>query len=108
MAEGVKETVLARAADQGFSSSYGALLYLAVLIGTDPEQLDPKGDEERFEWRGHIKGLQAALLCIAMHEHGLDPDLAGMVVMTHVEEAMATISRSGDAGSGGVPCPTGP
>lgn len=108
MAEGAKAVVLERLADQGFSNSYGSLLFLAALVGTDTEQLDPKSDEERFEWRGHVKGLQSALLCVAMYEHGLDPELAGLVVMTHVDEAMAIISMSGRAGSGGESCPTGP
>lgn len=107
MAEGVKAAVLKRLADQGFTSSYGSLLFLAVLVGTDPDQLAPENDEERFEWRGHIKGLQSALHCVVMHERQLEPELAGMVVMTHVEEAATLIAQHGDAGGGGGSWPTG-
>lgn len=107
MADEAKASVLDRVAAQGFTSSYGSLLFHAALLGTDPEILAPRGDEERFEWRGHNKGLQAALVCLVMHEQQLDPELAVMVVMTHVEEAMALIATHVRDAAGGMSCPTG-
>ena len=80
MIETDKPTLLRRLADDGFSEGYGSLLFLTALVGTDAEALDPETDEERSEWRGHLRGLRSALVCLAMHDTKLSPAVAAAVV----------------------------
>jgi hypothetical protein len=82
-----KSALLRRLEGDGFSEGYGSLLFLATLLGTDAEDLRPKNDEERFEWRGHLRGLRAALACLAIHDASLTPGEAAAVVEEHLAEA---------------------
>ena len=80
-------------ADQGHTDGYGALLHLVVLMQLDPEIPKPRSDEERANWQGHLEGLRAALLCLAMHERTLDPESAARAVEEQVEQARAELGR---------------
>lgn len=87
MTDTAKSVVLRALADEGFSGSYGALLVMTVLVGTDAETLEPENDEERHEWRGHLHGLRSALVCVAMNEAELGPEEAALVVQGHIAYA---------------------
>ena len=93
MTDTAKSVLLSRLADEGFSGSYGALLFMTVLIGTDAETLEPESDEERHEWRGHLYGLRSALVCVAMHEAGIGPEAAAGIVQRHIEDAAWDLGR---------------
>jgi hypothetical protein len=95
MAETPKSTVLRLLSKDGFSESYGALLFMAVLVGTDADALRPETDAERHEWRGHLQGLRAALACLAMHEVKLAPEAAAAAVQKHIEDAFQVVRGSG-------------
>ncbi|WP_194891961.1 hypothetical protein [Catenulispora pinisilvae] len=101
MVQRVKAATLNRVTEEGYTDGYGALVHLAAVIGTDPEGLSPKSDEERFAWGGHLKGLRAALLCLAMHERGIAPEPAALVVSRHIEDAMSDLEHAARAGCGG-------
>jgi len=85
MAETAKSAVLRLLAQEGYSGSYGTLLVLALQVGADPDGLTPESDAELFEWRGHLRGLRAALTCVAMYEAKLGPAEAVVVVQRHLE-----------------------
>lgn len=87
MADGRKTTILKRVMEEGYTDSYGTLLHLTAVMGSDPKALEPNSDEELAEWRGHLNGLRAALLAVAMHEHKLKPRAAALVVERHLLEA---------------------
>jgi len=95
MAETPKSTVLRLLSKEGFSESYGALLVMAVLVGADPDGLQPETDAERHEWRGHLQGLRAALACLAMYEAKLAPDMAAAAVQKHIEDAAQVMRGCG-------------
>lgn len=98
MADIPKSVILSRLAAEGFSASYGALLFQVALVGTDAETLEPESDEEHFEWRGHLSGLRSALMCVAMHEVELDPEAAAAAVRKHLEDAARDLGQPGGAG----------
>jgi len=102
MVQRVKASTLDRVVEEGYSESYGALVYLAAVIGTDPEALRPKGIEERLAWGGHLEGLRAALLCLVMHERGIGAEAAALVVSQHVEDATSDLERAAGAPCGGA------
>ncbi|ACU75717.1 hypothetical protein Caci_6879 [Catenulispora acidiphila DSM 44928] len=95
MTDTPKRTVLRLLSKEGFSESYGILLVMSVLVGTDPDSLRPETDAERHEWRGHLQGLRAALSCLAMHEAKLAPDAAAAAVQKHIEDAAQVMRGSG-------------
>jgi hypothetical protein len=95
MAETPRSTVLRLLAREGYSGSYGTLLVMAVLIGADPDGLTPETDAERFEWWGHLQGLRAALVCLAMYEANLSPLQAAVAVQRHIEDGARIMSDSG-------------
>jgi hypothetical protein len=68
---------------------------MAVQVGADPDGLRPETDAERFEWRGHLQGLRAALTCLAMYEAGLGPAEAAAAVQRHIEDGARLMSGSG-------------
>ena len=80
-------------AEQGHTDGYGALLHLVVLMELDPEIPKPRSNEERANWQGHLEGLRAALLCLAMHECTLGPESAAIVVGEQLEQARAELQR---------------
>lgn len=88
-------------AEQGHTDSHGALLHLVGLMGHDPETPEPQSEEERFNWQGHLEGLRAALLCLAMHERQLDPASAVVVVDDQLEQARAVLVRPRGPEDGG-------
>ncbi|WP_194904515.1 hypothetical protein [Catenulispora rubra] len=102
MVQRVKASTLDRVMEEGYTESYGALVYLAAVIGTDPESLCPSGIEERLAWGGHLKGLRAALLCLAMHERGIGPEAAALAVSHHLEDATSDLERAAGAPCGGA------
>ncbi|MFL6110904.1 MAG: hypothetical protein ACJ786_06080 [Catenulispora sp.] len=94
MTDTAKSVILSRLADEGFSGSYGALLFMTVLVGTDAETLEPESEEERHEWRGHLYGLRSALVCVVMHEAGVGPEDAAGIVRRQLEEAAWDLGRN--------------
>ncbi|MBS2545502.1 hypothetical protein KGQ19_01330 [Catenulispora sp. NL8] len=94
MAETPKDSVLLSLAKEGYSGSYGVLLLVAVLMGTNPDELRPESDAERDEWSGHLQGLRSALTCVAIHEAKLEPGDAAAVVQRHIEDAAQVMGRS--------------
>lgn len=97
MAEEAKAVIIKRLTDQGYTSGYGTLLFLTAYLGADPESLEPENAEERFEWRGHFRGLRAALACLAMHERQLEADAAATVVGWHIADAIEDLDHSGES-----------
>jgi hypothetical protein len=95
MADEAKAAIIGRLLDQGYTTSYGTLIHLTALMGPDPEALEPQDDEERYEWRGHYKGLRAALACLAMHEKAVGPESAAALVGHHVTEAITELGQHG-------------
>lgn len=98
MTDETKAGVIKRLTDNGFTTSYCALLFLTAYLGPDPEALNPKNDEERFVWQGHFHGLRAALVCIVRHEKGLDEDATALIVGHHIAEAIHVLGRPSGAG----------
>lgn len=96
-----KALIYTAVAEQGYTAGYGALLHLFVLMQLDPEIPKPRSDEERVNWQGHLEGLRAALLCLAMHERTLDPESAARAVDQQVEQARAELERLRPAEVGG-------
>lgn len=101
MVQRVKASILNRVMEEGYTESYGALVYLAAVIGTDAETLRPKDIEERLVWSGHLGGLRAALLCLAMHEFRIGPEAAASVVSRHIQDAADELGRASGAACGG-------
>jgi hypothetical protein len=99
MSDRAKMATLNRVTKEGYTDSYGTLLCLTAVMGSDPDALGPMGAEERAEWRGHFKGLRAALLSLAMHERRLDPEAAVQVVGQHLEDAMSDLKQGNDTGT---------
>jgi len=99
MADNAKTAILDRVTKEGYTDSYGTLLHLTAAMGSDPEALGPTNAEELAEWCGHLKGLRAALLTLAMHERQLDPEEAVLVVNRHIEEAMRDLGQGDDSGT---------
>lgn len=93
MAESWKTATLNRVVAEGHTDSYGVLLHLIAVMGVDPKALFPASDEERAVWRGHFKGLKAALLCLAMYEQELEPGAAAAVVNQHIVDAMSILGQ---------------
>lgn len=98
MAEGARAVITERLTNEGFTSSYCALLLLTALMGVDAEPLNPANEQELFEWRGHFDGLRAALICLARHEGRLEPEVAAHVVGAHIAQAIQDLGRSGGSG----------
>lgn len=101
MTDSTKTATLDRIMKEGYTDSYGRLLYLTAVMGSDPEALGPKSAEELAEWRGHLKGLRAALFSLAMHERRLDPEAAVRVVGQHLEHAINDLKQGDNAGTEG-------
>jgi hypothetical protein len=95
---GLSNTALA---EPCHTDGYGAVLHLVVLMELDPEIPEPQSDEERANWQGHLEGLRAALLCLAMHERALDPESAAMFVDEQLEQARAELQRLRPEEAGG-------
>ena len=91
MCESAKASILNRFMQDGHTYGYGALLHLIALMELDPKAPKPQSDEERANWQGHLEGLRAALLCLAMQERTLDPASAAMVVDEQLELARAAL-----------------
>lgn len=92
MADGPKAAILKRLMGEGYSSSYGELVCVAARLGMDVESLEPDSDEERYEWRGYLRGLRSALHCLAMHERTIGPDSAAFIVNGQISEAVTELS----------------
>ena len=101
MAESGKAATLGRVLEEGYTDSYGTLLHLTAVMGSDPKGLRST-NEELIEWRGHFNGLKAALLCLAMHEQQIAPKEAALAVSRHIEDAMDDLKHREIARSGGV------
>lgn len=106
-ADGPKAAICRQIMNEGFSESYALLIHLLALMGSDPVALEPENDEELAEWRGHLKGLRAALFCLAMHERRIGPESAALVVKLHIETATTILGGSDGGETGGGLCPTG-
>lgn len=102
MAQSGRTATLHRVMEEGYTDSYGALLYLTAVMGSDADALAPASAGEENEWRGHLKGLRAALLCLAMHERRAEPEEVALVVGRHIEDAMDGLKYRDSASSGGV------
>ncbi|OLE21184.1 MAG: hypothetical protein AUG49_22680 [Catenulispora sp. 13_1_20CM_3_70_7] len=100
MADSKKTATLKRVMAEGHTGSYGTLLHLTAVMGSDPEKLEPESIRERIEWCGHFKGLKAALLCLAMYERKLDPNSAARIVNQHIREAMKDLEQGDGTGTG--------
>lgn len=100
MAESWKTATLNRVMAEGHTQSYGTLLHLVTVMDVDPTALCPESDEELAEWRGHCKGLKAALLCLAMCEQELEPNAAVLVVNQHIADAMSNLELGRGTGTG--------
>lgn len=101
MAENRKAAILNRVVEEGYTDSYGALLYLTAIMSADPKSLRPRTDVELASWGGHFGGLRASLLCLVMHEKELEPDAAASVVEAHISGAIEDLSRSTGTETGG-------
>lgn len=95
MAEQAKNKILKRVNEEGHTDSYGTLLYLAAVMGSDPKALSPTSLLEFTRWSGHLDGLRSSLLCLAMYERQLGPEEAAEVVDLHVLDAMDDLRPSG-------------
>jgi hypothetical protein len=100
MAETAKTSIINLAIQEGHTESYGALLHLVAVMGTDPNALGPETEEERTAWGHHFDGLRAALLCLTMHELKLVPDSAALVVDRLIKSAIDELDRHGGIGTG--------
>ena len=98
MAEHAKDKILRRVNEEGHTDSYGTLLYLAAVMGFDPMALGPDNSVELTAWSGHLDGLRSSLLCLAMYERRIGPEMAAKVVNQHILDAMDDLRPSG-AGS---------
>lgn len=98
MTQSGRTATLNRVREEGYTDSYGALLHLTAVVGSDPDALKPVSAEEQAEWRGHIKGLRAALVCLAMHERHAEPEAVALVVDRHIEDAVEDLKHRGGAG----------
>lgn len=101
MGESVKSTILNRVTQEGHTDSYGVLLHLVAVMGAEPMALEPRTETEHTEWRGHFKGLRAALYCLAMHEQEVGPDSAALIVHQHIRDATDDLDRRSGVGTGG-------
>jgi hypothetical protein len=101
MTDAAKSAIMHRLAGEGYSGSYGILLYLVAVMGTDPKALGPQSEEELTRWGGHFEGLRAALHCLVMHEQEFEPDLAALIVSAHIKDAVDDLDRHGGTGTGG-------
>ncbi|MEY9932585.1 hypothetical protein ABH926_007236 [Catenulispora sp. GP43] len=101
MTESAKDRILNRVIEEGHTDSYGILLYTAAAVGFDPMALSPDSSVELTTWSGHLDGLRASLLCLAMHERKLGPEKAAEVVNKHIEDAIDDLAPDGDAASAG-------
>ena len=101
MCESAKASILSRVMQEGHTNSYGVLLHLVAVMGTEPKALNPRTEKELTEWDGHLGGLKAALHCLAMHEQKVDPDSAALVVDQHIKEAIDDLDRRSGSGTGG-------
>lgn len=99
MADSAKDKILEKITEQGHTDSYGMLLYLAAVMGNDPVALGPDSSVELNTWSGHLDGLRASLLCLAIYERRLTPEKAAEVVDQHILAAMNDLGSSGNAGS---------
>jgi len=99
MADSAKDRILGRITEQGHTDSYGTLLYLAAVMGIDPIALDPDNPVELNTWSGHLDGLRASLLWLAIYERGITPEEAADVVNQHLLAAISDLGSSGNAGS---------
>ncbi|WP_194924886.1 hypothetical protein [Catenulispora pinisilvae] len=72
-----------RLLDAGHSSSYQALLGLAVTVTFDT---GGEAQRDQGEWLGYHRGLQTSLACLVMHETGCNPREAGLLVVQHTEK----------------------
>lgn len=100
MADNAKSLILNAVVGQGHSTSYGALLHKASLLGLEPNALEPESDEELAEWRGYFEGLRAALGCLVMHERRIEPELAPGVVDDQLTFATGVLERLRATGAG--------
>ncbi|SRR2546423_12556436 len=100
MAETAKASIIERAVQEGHTESYGALLHLVAVMGTDPNALDPETEEERNAWSHHFEGLRAGLHCLAMYELKVRPEPAALVVDGDIKNAVDELERHGGIGTG--------
>lgn len=100
MSEPAKAAICNSVVGQGHTDSYGALLYLVALMGTDSTALEPESDEELANWEGHFSGLRAALVCLAGHERKIGPTSAVAVIERQLEDAMDALKRYDSGGTG--------
>jgi hypothetical protein len=107
MSDGGKAAICKQITDEGYSEGYALVVHLLALMGPDLTGLGPESLEELAEWRGHLKGLRAALFCIVMHERRIGPESAALIVKQHVEFATSVLNDPGEAEGGDEPCPTG-
>lgn len=100
MADTPKSRIFALATTLDLTESYGALLHMTAVMDSDPNTLQPKTEEERTVWDGHILGLISALHCVAMHEQGFEPEVAAEIVDSHLNMARAILQapRPGSEG----------
>lgn len=71
-------------------------MHLLALVSGDPTTLQPDGELELAEWRGHFKGLRSALHCMLMHEKAMAPESAALVVEEHLARALTDLDTSAD------------
>jgi membrane associated rhomboid family serine protease len=101
MAGNAKDMILKRVREEGHTDSYGMLLYMVAVMGFDPMTLGPHSPVELTSWSGHLDGLRASLLCLAMYERKLGPEGAAEVVDTHIMDALDRLHPGNNPGSGG-------
>ena len=99
--ESTKASILSRVVQEGHTDSYGVVLHLVAVMGTEPKALNPRTEREHAEWSGHFRGLKAALLCLVMHEQKVKPASAAMVVSRHIKNAIEDLDRRGGSRTGG-------
>lgn len=88
--------VVGRLRDAGRSKGYAELLYLTALMYADTLPLIPENGEEQAEWRGHLKGLRSALVCLARAKRSLDFEDAAAIVNDEIDSAKAVIDEARD------------
>lgn len=101
MAENAKEQILKRVREEGHTDSYGVLLYMAAVMDFDSMPVDSASSLELATWSGHLDGLRASLLCLAMYERKLTPEEAAAVVDNHIADAVDILRPGSNPGSGG-------
>lgn len=101
MADSTKDKILQRVRQEGHTDSYGMLLHLAAVMDFDSMPLGSASSLELATWSGHLDGLRASLLCLAMYERKLAPEEAAAVVDNHITEAVDILHPGSNPGSGG-------